>query len=234
MIKKILLSMMIFLMMSATVYAADTSIYSEGPLYYTIQDGSITITGCFGRDEVVKVPSSIAGYPVNVIGKKAFAENTYVKKVELPDTIMKIEEGAFGPNISVDYDSALLNSGVQEVPENGTTDEAQKNEGESSLPDGQTDAQRTDAPGQVHEENEPVNVDEAEALIIEGEEKTVSDIGNSIKDEVTAETSEDEISQDEAAEAVGESNAPYMIYAVPVLVIAVIGIVIWQRRKKNN
>lgn len=231
--------MVVFWMMTGTVHAESMTTYTEGTLYYTIQNGTITITGCFGRDEVVKVPSSIAGYPVNVIGKNAFAGNIYVKKVELPDTITQIEEGAFGTNITVDYDSVLINSGVQEGsgtqndPETENTDAVKKNEGESSLLNGQIESQGTDVLGQVHEENELINVDEADDLIIEEEEKTVSDIGNSIKNEATAEKSEDEAVDETAAEAVGESNAAYTIYAVLILVIAAIGFVVWQRRKKK-
>ena len=84
---------------------ADDTIYTEGTLYYTITNESITITGCFGRDEAVRVPAMIAGIPVNTIAAGAFAENEYVKTVYLPDTISKVEPGAFGSWVHVVYNA---------------------------------------------------------------------------------------------------------------------------------
>ena len=66
---------------------ADSTIYTEGTLHYKVGDGTITIVGCFGKNEKVTVPAMIAGIPVNTIASGAFAENTYVKIVYLPDTI---------------------------------------------------------------------------------------------------------------------------------------------------
>lgn len=54
-------------------------------IYYVLQDESIVITGYFGSDREVTVPSLIAGYPVSVIGKGAFSESGTVKKINLPD-----------------------------------------------------------------------------------------------------------------------------------------------------
>lgn len=125
--KLFILSMIVFLMMSGTVHANDSSTYTEGTLYYTIQNGSITITGCFGKDEEVNVPSSIAGYPVNVIGKDAFSENAYVKKVNLPDTITQVEEGAFAAEVKVNYNGAADNE-EKDDPKQPDTPETGKND----------------------------------------------------------------------------------------------------------
>lgn len=43
----------------------------------------------------VKVPSEIDGYPVNRIGKKAFMDCKQLESVELPDSVVLIEEEAF-------------------------------------------------------------------------------------------------------------------------------------------
>lgn len=84
---------------------ADNTVYTEGTLHYKIGDGTITIVGCFGKNEKVTVPAMIAGIPVNTIASGAFAENTYVKTVYLPDTISKVEPGAFASWITVIYNA---------------------------------------------------------------------------------------------------------------------------------
>ena len=90
---------------SAPAARADDTVYTEGTLYYTIANGSITITGCFGRDAEVHVPAMIAGIPVNTIASGAFANNEYVKTVYLPDTISKVGPGAFGDGVRVIYNA---------------------------------------------------------------------------------------------------------------------------------
>lgn len=88
----LMLSMMTF----GTRFArADETVYTEGYFYYTIEDGSITITGYFGDETIVKVPNNIAGIPVNAIASGAF-EGTTVEVLYLPDTIMHIGEGGTG------------------------------------------------------------------------------------------------------------------------------------------
>lgn len=90
---------------SAPAARADDTVYTEGTLYYTIANESITIIGYFGRDAEVHVPAMIAGIPVNTIAAGAFAENEYVKTVYLPDTISKVEPGAFGAWVHVIYNA---------------------------------------------------------------------------------------------------------------------------------
>ena len=92
--------------MSVTLTAAavnDGTVYTEGTLYYTINNDSITITGCFGKNTVITVPASIAGYPVNTIASGAFSSNAYLEELNLPDTITKIESGAIADGIKVIY-----------------------------------------------------------------------------------------------------------------------------------
>ena len=84
---------------------ADDTIYTEGTLYYTIINESITIVGCFGKDEEVEVPAMIAGIPVNTIATGAFMENEYIKTLKLPDTISKIERDAIADWIYVIYNA---------------------------------------------------------------------------------------------------------------------------------
>lgn len=84
---------------------AEDIIYTEGTLYYTEANESITIVGCFGRDAEVWVPAMIAGVPVNTIATGAFTENKHIQTLYLPDTIMRIEEGAIGDWIYVVYNA---------------------------------------------------------------------------------------------------------------------------------
>lgn len=102
-----LLALMLAVGCFGTVRAAraDDTIYTEGNLYYKIINESITITGCFGKDEEVEVPAMIAGIPVNTIGKGAFWDNDVIKTLKLPDTISKIEEDAIDPRIHVIYNA---------------------------------------------------------------------------------------------------------------------------------
>ena len=106
----VLLSLLMALAVAVPAFA-DT-VYTEGALNYTIADESITITDYFGKDAEVTVPASIAGTPVNTIAAGAFAHNDSVKKVNLPDTITSVEEGAFAAGITVNYQSNVVVGGT--------------------------------------------------------------------------------------------------------------------------
>ncbi len=80
-----------------TVYAD----YSEGYFHYTVNGGSVTITEYFGDETEVRIPSAIAGNPVNSIAAGAFKDAPTVKTVYLPDTVMNTEPGAFSEGINV-------------------------------------------------------------------------------------------------------------------------------------
>lgn len=109
---------------------ADT-VYTEGALNYTIADESITITDYFGKDAEVTVPASIAGTPVNTIAAGAFAHNDNVKKVNLPDTITTVEEGAFAAGITVNYQSNVVGGGTS-VGEGDSTGSGSRGGSDSS------------------------------------------------------------------------------------------------------
>ena len=101
--KYILTFLCALLVFPIQVHAAD--IYTEGYLEYRVEDDAISICGYFGSESEVTVPAFIAGYPVSEIASGAFEDAETVEKVNLPDTIMRIEEGAFGRNQTVVYDS---------------------------------------------------------------------------------------------------------------------------------
>ncbi len=89
-----------------SVLAAGSSfaatVYTEDAFYYTIEENSITITGYFGDEDVINIPSVIAGIPVNHIAPYAF-EGSSVTIVNLPETIETVEKGAFDANVTVNY-----------------------------------------------------------------------------------------------------------------------------------
>lgn len=124
--KLIPLLLALVMALSLTAVASASTVYTEGALYYTIADESITITGYFGRDEVVTVPASIAGIPVNTIAKGAFTGSSAARVVDLPDTITTVEEGAFASGITVNYNSNIVQPDDPTPPDDGKKDDTTK------------------------------------------------------------------------------------------------------------
>lgn len=124
--KLIPLLLALVMALSLTAVASASTVYTEGALYYTIADESITITGYFGRDETVTVPASIAGIPVNTIAKGAFTGSSAVRVVDLPDTITTVEEGAFASGITVNYNSNIVQPDEPTPPDDGKQDDPTK------------------------------------------------------------------------------------------------------------
>ena len=103
MARKLRMVMWLLALLVLIVPAATQADYIHGYFRYTIADESITITAYTGREESVTVPSMIGLYPVNTIAAGAFANNSYVKTVTLPDTVTTVEAGAFAPGQTVIY-----------------------------------------------------------------------------------------------------------------------------------
>uniref|UniRef100_UPI004056DEEA hypothetical protein n=1 Tax=Agathobacter sp. TaxID=2021311 RepID=UPI004056DEEA len=110
---------------SVNVTAFAMKEYVDGYLRYTVEDGSVTITGYNGKESEVTIPSKIAGVPVNTIASGAFSNSTRVTKVNLPDTIMTIEEGAFRVGQTVVYNSNTNDTTITE-PEDTQTKPSEK------------------------------------------------------------------------------------------------------------
>ena len=102
--KKIKAALLIILFVSLCTCVTTFADYIHGFFRYVVSDESVTITAYRGNEEVVTVPAMIGGNPVNTISSDAFADSS-VKTVYLPDTIMAVEEGAFGPGQTVVYNS---------------------------------------------------------------------------------------------------------------------------------
>ena len=58
-------------------------------------DGTVAITKFAGGEADVVIPSTILGRSVSALGKWAFANNTEVESVTIPDSITEIAKGAF-------------------------------------------------------------------------------------------------------------------------------------------
>ena len=86
---------------------------------YTLDDdGNATITKYDGNVRALTIPDTLDGYTVVAIGSSAFAKNTYLQSVVIPDTVTVIQESAFAEctnlsqihlsdNLEYMYDSAF-------------------------------------------------------------------------------------------------------------------------------
>lgn len=115
------LALILLLSFCVTAYAAGE--YIHGYFRYRIEDNSVIITAYTGRETVVTVPAMIGGNPVNTIASGAFEKNTSVTTIYLPDTIMSVENGAFGAGQTVIYswddDNTGGNNGNNDNNNNG-------------------------------------------------------------------------------------------------------------------
>lgn len=94
------LTILITLLFSNVIYA-DSTVYTDGPLLYVIEDnGEITIVEYFGREDSVRIPMAIGEHTVTGIADNAFKDGD-VKSVELPNTIKHLGNNAFGSNVQV-------------------------------------------------------------------------------------------------------------------------------------
>ena len=62
---------------------------------YTIDNGTITITGYTGSGGGVVIPDTINGLPVTGIGRRAFYGQPFVTSVVVPNSVTSIGAGAF-------------------------------------------------------------------------------------------------------------------------------------------
>ena len=93
--KKLLLSFILACFFSIGASAASAELYEN--MYYTVENGEVTITDSVQvfYESTITIPSSIDGYPVTAIGKRAFDGYLFLLGVEIPDTVVSIEENAF-------------------------------------------------------------------------------------------------------------------------------------------
>lgn len=161
-----------------TVSAA--TVYTEGTLYYTVENGSVTITGYFGRETEVTVPSQIAGMPVNTIAAGAFADEKETA-VTLPDSVTTVEQGAFDETDTVIWagsDDSQQDSDAEKQPEQNNTQSNTENTGSNNTAQGsssvytQSNTQNNNTTGNDDDDSaseKPVGTDEAEVIMEDAE-----------------------------------------------------------------
>ena len=76
-------------------FAAETTPPTSDYTYTITKDDTVTITGYTGSDTVLTVPQKLDGSPVTEIAADAFAEQTKLTSVTLPDGLQKIADDAF-------------------------------------------------------------------------------------------------------------------------------------------
>ncbi len=96
--KRYIKSFICVLMVSMIALPAGISAYAEesGDYKYTTgSNGNAVITGYTGTDTDVVVPSSLDGFPVEEIGRRAFAGNKTIKSITVSEGITVINSSAF-------------------------------------------------------------------------------------------------------------------------------------------
>lgn len=232
-IKRALLLVLLLLLTFAAAASAATT-YTHKYFNYEMDGESVVITNYFGSESTVTVPSLISGYPVSKIAKNAFTQNDKVKHVNLPDTIMEVEEGAFSGSIGVTYASNTDNpvDTIPEVEPETTAPDKDMNNGAvnagnvkeeaaangSSTSDAETESQDSpfstptisDGVSSSSNASAEVSAEEVEAQILALEEsQKKNDASNSVSDtEVLAETeSETTLSAETEITEVTESQS---------------------------
>jgi len=82
--------------LSGALTANAATEYTEGYYTYTVSNGEATITDCnTSISGNVVIPSKLGGYPVKVIGYRAFYNCDSLYGVEIPDGVTSIGEEAF-------------------------------------------------------------------------------------------------------------------------------------------
>lgn len=245
--KLIPLLLALVMALSLTAVASASTVYTEGALYYTIADESITITGYFGRDEVVTVPASIAGIPVNTIAKGAFTGSSAARVVDLPDTITTVEEGAFASGITVNYNSNIVQPDDPTPPDDGKQDDPTKpDDGKKDDPTKPDNSGGTTDTGSVDVDNGNAgnngNTGNTGNTGTAGNTGSTGNTGNVDSGTVDGDLDEGEVDLDEELTADGDAQpaAPeqtgsvwgWVILGVSVAAVAVVLVV--RSRKKDR
>lgn len=76
-------------------FAAETTPPTSDYIYTITKNNTVTITGYTGSDTALTVPATLDGSPVTEIAADAFAEQTNLTSVTLPDGLEKIADDAF-------------------------------------------------------------------------------------------------------------------------------------------
>lgn len=98
-------TVLLLLLLPASVHAQDYG--------YTINNGSVTITGYMGAGGSVVIPDTIQGIPVTAIGAHAFVYQFAVTSITIPSSVTTIGDTAFGYCSSME--SVIIPEGVSTI-----------------------------------------------------------------------------------------------------------------------
>ena len=77
-----------------SVYATEKR-YNSGDFTYTLSNGKATIKKYLGDAKELKIPSKLDNHPVVKIGVYAFDRCSSLQTIDIPNSILEIEESAF-------------------------------------------------------------------------------------------------------------------------------------------
>ena len=72
-----------------------TPVTPASDLTYTAEGGAVTVTGYTGSEAVVVIPDTLDGLPVTAVAEGAFAGESGLRAVSLPDSVRAVGFGAF-------------------------------------------------------------------------------------------------------------------------------------------
>ncbi len=90
-------------------------IYESNGLRYMVEGPSASVVGTMqlSDDGEVTIPDTLGGYPVTAIGDRAFANDSTIISVTLPDSVTSIGEGAF--RNCVKLQSVFLSENIETI-----------------------------------------------------------------------------------------------------------------------
>lgn len=254
---------MLFAFNSSKVRAAE-QIYVHNYFQYTVTDSSVTIVNYYGSDSEVTVPNMIAGNPVNTIASGAFASNDSVTKINLPDTIMTVEEGAFSGSQTVVFNSNT-NEPSERQPDStsdsgndASADESGGSGNSQNSEDSSDESENSSGSSNANSSNENIQtgVDEQEAYLGELDESGSADESSeseesstednrgideeSIFSETESDTKEEAVNVDSSGQDIQDSEStennifPVVIAVIIIACVAVIVIMICKGRNKTK
>ncbi|MBR3987885.1 MAG: leucine-rich repeat protein [Clostridia bacterium] len=102
---KRILSLTLIIALTLSLFCLVTANAQEnnGLTYIKAKDNNVIIAGYNGTEEVLTIPDTIDSCPVTEIMYNAFADNTTLKKVYLPDTVTTIDYNAFRNCFNLEY-----------------------------------------------------------------------------------------------------------------------------------
>lgn len=239
---KTLTALALLLVLAMPIYAE--TVYSEGYFQYTIKDGGAAICGYFGSESTVTVPASIAGYPVSEISAGAFTDGS-ATTINLPDTIMTVEQNAIGQGTSVVYnsntDTPTSGGAEQTKPESGANSESNTSssaaQSSSSAATSQSSSSAATAQGGTTTNTQANTAYEVEEVDIDGDKTTTTitkhDSTSTSVTTTTPQSTASSAATDAAAAPAEKSNTLPIIFAVvAILAIAAVtvGVILWRRR----